>query len=226
MIIKLVVATRFSEADFYEKSATGKSLKKFMPDFIELNLYSENTDGLSKLYNRSIYQPEDDNVIMVFMHDDVHLLDYFWFYRIQEGLQNFDVIGLVGNKSRQFQQPSWAFKNSKMELDDFKNFSGVIAHGKDQGTSKIDFLGQTRQQVKLIDGVLIGVKRKNLIDNNLFFDENFDFDFYDMDFCRQAELKGLKIGTWDIAVMHESGGNYSSPNWSRSYQNYVAKWGD
>lgn len=226
MIIKLVVATRFSEVDFYEKSATGKSLKKFKPDFVKLDLYSENTDGLSKVYNKSIYQPEDDNVIMVFMHDDIHLLDYFWFYRIQEGLQNYDLIGLVGNKSRKFQQPSWAFKNSEMEVDDAVNFSGVIAHGVSEDTSKINFLGQPRQEVKLIDGVLIGVKRKTLIDNHLFFDERFDFDFYDMDLCRQAELKGLKMGTWDIAVMHESGGNYSTSKWIASYQIYVSKWRD
>lgn len=224
MKIKLVVATRYSETDFYEKSATGKSLKKFMPDFVSLDLYSNNTEGLSKIYNKSIYQPEDDNLIMVFTHDDVYFLDYFWFYRIQEALQNFDVIGLVGNKSRQFQQPSWAFKNSKMELDDIENFSGVIAHGKNESTWKIDFFGQPRQQVKLIDGVFIGVKRKSLIDNHLFFDERFDFDFYDMDFCRQAEQKGLSLGTWDIAMIHESGGNYSSTSWSNNYHKYLEKW--
>jgi GT2 family glycosyltransferase len=226
MKIKIIIGTRYSEKDFYDRSATGKSLKLFTPSFVEINLFPQNTLGLSEIYNKVIYIPDHDETIMVFIHDDVHILDYFWFYRVQEALSNFEIIGIVGNKTRHFQQPSWAFKNSEMMIDDYSNFSGVIAHGKEIPPRKIDFFGQTRQKVKLIDGVFIATKRKTLINNSLFFDEQFSFDFYDLDFCRQAEIKGINIGTWDIALMHESGGNYCNPKWIESYKKYLSKWKD
>ncbi len=131
----------------------------------------------------------------------------------------------MGNKLRRLSQPSWAFKNIAMEIDSFENFSGVISHGKVFPPSKVDLFGQTRQEVKLIDGVFIAAKRNTLIDNNIFFDERFVFHFYDVDFCRQVEAHGLSIGTWDIALMHESGGNYSDKKWCESYYTYINKWG-
>ncbi len=224
MKIKVIIGTRYSEKDFYDKSATGRSLKLFTPSFVEINLFPQNSRGLSEIYNKVIYIPDHDETIMVFIHDDVHILDYFWFYRVQEALSKFEIVGIVGNKIRHINQPSWAFKNSEMMIDDFANFSGVIAHGNKLPPQKIDFFGQPRQKVKLIDGVFMAAKRDTLINNNLFFDEQFDFDFYDLDFCRQAETKNICIGTWDIALMHESGGNYANEKWKKNYNKYLKKW--
>jgi len=58
----------------------------------------------------------------------------------------------------------------------------------------------------------------------LFFDEKFEFHFYDLDICRQAEIKGLSCGTWDLSLIHESRGNFRSEGWQIAYQRYLEKW--
>ena len=223
---KVVIASRLNEDQFYESSASGKSLMILKPDFVDIKLFPENDRGLSALYNKEILESGDDDDIFVFMHDDVHVIDYFWFFRVQEALAKFQIVGLVGNKVRRSFQPSWAFKDLSFKVDEWENFSGAITHGKNYSPVKVDFFGQTRQEVKLLDGVFLSSTRKTLVDNKLFFDERFDFHFYDMDFCRQAEIKGVRCGTWDIAVRHESPGNFSSPEWLHGYKKYIEKWGD
>jgi hypothetical protein len=46
-----------------------------------------------------------------------------------------------------------------------------------------------------------------------------------MDFCRQAELKGLRMGTWPISVVHESAGAFNTPPWRTAYDCYLRKYG-
>jgi GT2 family glycosyltransferase len=60
----------------------------------------------------------------------------------------------------------------------------------------------------------------------LRFDTQFEFHCYDLDFCRQASQRGLRIGTWPIAVTHNSGGNFKSESFKRAARQYLAKWGD
>ena len=60
-------------------------------------------------------------------------------------------------------------------------------------------------------GVMLVADSRRLIDTGLRFDPQFAFHFYEMDFCRQAELKGLRLGTWPISIVHESGGAYGTP---------------
>jgi hypothetical protein len=86
--------------------------------------------------------------------------------------------------------------------------------------------GKPRQKVKLLDGLFLAVKLDTLYKNNLRFDERFNFHFYDMDFCRQAEVMNLTCGTWDISIIHQSGGNFSSESWRLSYREYLSKWVD
>ena len=58
------------------------------------------------------------------------------------------------------------------------------------------------------------------------FDPAFTFDFYDLDFCRACEQAGLRLGTWPIAVTHESvGKGISSAAWEAARAVYLAKWG-
>jgi hypothetical protein len=60
----------------------------------------------------------------------------------------------------------------------------------------------------------------------LRFDPQFRFHFYDLDFCRQAELRALRMGTWSIAVVHESAGDPNNQSWEDAYQAYLAKYGE
>jgi hypothetical protein len=41
-----------------------------------------------------------------------------------------------------------------------------------------------------------------------------------------ARSRGLNLGTWPIAMTHQSGGSFGSEGWMRKYHEYVEKWGD
>jgi len=224
--IRLVIATRENESDFFEKTATGRSLSLYKYPFLEIRLFPNNTSGLPSQYNIAISESINDPAILVFIHDDVHMIDYFWVNQILDALDQFDVVGLAGNKRRVAKQPAWAFIDNKFTWDNSENLSGVVGHGKGFPPANLAIFGPPRQEVKLLDGLMLITDSITLVQNDIRFDEQFDFHFYDLDFCRQIEQKGLKMGTWSISVIHESGGNFGSEGWSRGYKKYIEKWKD
>ena len=226
MKIKLVVATRLSEADFFTVTATGRSLAFNHPSFLELRLFPNNTQGLSTVYNQAIRESIDDPATLVFAHDDLLILDFLWYFRVKEALAKFDIVGVAGNRCRVPKQPSWAFIDASFKWDRFENLSALVGHGKAFPPSTLLCLGEIRQKVLLLDGLFLAVESKTLSSNNLLFDERFNFHFYDLDFCRQAEVKNISCGTWDISLVHQSGGAFGSEDWTRAYQKYLDKWGD
>lgn len=227
MKIRLVCATRLSQDEFFEKTALGRSFKLYKPVVtgLEIFVFPNNTKGLPEIYNEAIAHAATAPAILVFVHDDVHLSDFYWYHHIVNALDSFDIVGAVGNKRRSPKQASWYFLNDSFVRDDFKYLSGVVGHGKGFPMDMLSIYGEPGQECKLLDGLLIAVKSETLIKHNLRFDTAFDFHFYDMDFCRQAELKGLKMGSCHISVIHESAGAFKE-DWRKAYQQYLAKYGE
>ena len=77
-----------------------------------------------------------------------------------------------------------------------------------------------------MDGVLLAIRSQTLIERGLRFDPRFQFHFYDMDFCRQAELRQLRMGTCAMSLVHASAGELGSPGWFAAYREYLAKYGE
>lgn len=223
--IRIVCATRQDPDSFIDGTALGRSLKNFSPVLEpELQLFGSNTMGLSAVYNIALDYAKEHPAILVFLHDDLSLCDFFWMDRIREGLGRFDVIGLAGNKRRLPGQPSWAFTSTELTWDDPKYLSGTVGHGDGFPCRKISIFGPSGQSCKLLDGLFLAVDSGVLNKKGIRFDEQFMFHFYDMDFCRQAEQKGLRMGTWPIAVVHESGGSFKSDGWREGYAKYLQKY--
>lgn len=76
--IKLVVATRKSIEIFWANSATGKSLSLFLGPHLEVVVYPHNAQGLPEIYNKEIEKSKGEPCILVFAHDDLYFLDFFW----------------------------------------------------------------------------------------------------------------------------------------------------
>ena len=110
--------------------------------------------------------------------------------------------------------------------ESLENLSGIVGHGKDFPPENISVFGAPYQEVKLMDGLFIACKSNTLIKNNIRFDQDFKFHFYDLDFCRQAEIKNLKIGTFDMPLIHQSLGNFYSEEWKTTMKKYFEKWGE
>lgn len=223
---KFVVATRKTQEDFFTQTATGKSLVLYNFLNIEVQLFPENKQGLPKIYNTVIDECEDDPCILIFAHDDLHIIDYYWLDKISTALDVFGVIGLAGNISRQPFQPSWLFTDNQFTIDKSENLSGVVGHGQGFPPDNLSVYGIPYQEVKLLDGLLIACKSDTLIKNNIRFDEEFDFHFYDLDLCRQLEKNNIKMGTFDMSIIHESPGSFSDSRWINAMDIYFKKWGN
>ncbi|NTW82397.1 MAG: hypothetical protein HGB36_03395 [Chlorobiaceae bacterium] len=225
MKIEIICATRLSENDFWKGSALGISLKRIAFDKrIEPCIVYDNRYGLPRVYNKKILEA-DDRSMLAFIHDDVWIDDYFFYQRIEEGLANYDIIGVAGNRQRTKNQPAWAFKNADLIWDDRANLSGSVAHGK-YPFGKISFYGPSPASCELLDGCFLAAKKSVLTGSECLFDNRFEFHFYDMDFCRTARSKSLKLGTWAICLTHQSGGHFGTDKWKNDYRNYLEKWGE
>ena len=224
--VRIVCGTRASQQDFLQKSALGRSLVAHrQANSVDVLLFPENTQGLSTIYNQAIEQARDNPAILVFVHDDVHLCDFQWSERISEAVRVFDVVGLAGNTRRVPHQPAWAFVDDRFTWDERRHLSGIVGHGT-SFPCEISNYGPPRRACKLLDGVLLAADSERLIESGVRFDEQFKFHFYDMDFCRQAELHGLTMGTWPLSVVHESGGAFGTPGWRESFASYRNKYVD
>ena len=224
-VIRFVVATRQSEQDFHTGTALGKSLSLYPFPLIEIDLYPRNVRGLPAVYNLSIEKAREKPAILVFAHDDIYLTDFFWINSIQNALRHFEIAGLAGNRRRVPGQPAWGFIDEDLTWDRPEFLSGVVGHGFGFPPSDLSFFGAPGQEVKLLDGLLLISRSETLIKHNLRFDEIFDFHFYDMDFCRSAEAKGVRMGTWPLSVVHESDGHFGSDSWRSALKKYRQKWG-
>lgn len=223
--IVFVIGTRSNQADFHIDTMTGQSLEFYNYPFSSADVYYENTKGLPEIYNDAINKYLNQDIVIVFAHDDIHIMDFFWANKLYEGLSKFDVVGVAGNKNRAKNQPSWAFKNTMGEWDDMENLSGVVGHGKKFPGDSIGIYGPCGE-VEILDGVLIATTTDLLRREKIKFDSLFKFHFYDMDFCRTCKLHGLKIGTIPLSIMHGSKGNFANNSWLNSYKDYLSKWGD
>lgn len=224
--IRVVSATRQNREAFFSSSALGRSLSLYRPPAVEVRLFPNNSRGLAAVYNEAIAEASADNLILVFVHDDVHLCDFNWADRLREGLNTFDVVGLAGNRRRVSGQSGWAFLDEKLTPDTRDNLSGIVAHGHGFPAESVTILGPPGQPVVMLDGLFLAAHSERLRAKSLRFDERFDFHFYDVDFCRQAEQTGLTMGTCPISAIHESTGNFLSDSWQRGYEKYLRKWGE
>lgn len=221
MRFRFVCATREPQDRFFTHTALGRSLKLYNYGFAELRLFPANSAGLPTVYNQALLEAEKEPAILIFVHDDVHICDFFWPTHLLAGLASFDIVGLAGNRRRQPGQATW-----HLDLTgafDRGNLSGMVGHGTGFPPEKLTFYGLPCQEVKLLDGLFLCARSQTLLSKQVRFDERFDFHFYDLDFCREAEQKGLRMGTWSIAVMHESQG-VPGPTWRAAYDRYIDKW--
>lgn len=224
--VRIVVATREDTEGFFGRCATGRSLAlRDWPD-VEVRLYPRNGAGLPDVYNQEIERARTSPAILVFVHDDVHICDFWWRTQIRAGLDRFQLIGLCGNRRRVPHQPTWAHLDVNGTVDADENLSGIVAHGSGIPASCLDVYGPSCQPVKLLDGLLLAARSETFIENGVRFEPRLPFHFYDLDLCRQWDAKALTMGTWSISVVHESAGSYSSPGWAAAYKSYLEKWGD
>jgi GT2 family glycosyltransferase len=224
-MIDMVVATRMSGEEFWNSTATGKSLQRqSYSGKLTYRVWENNVRGLSEVYNDSISAANEEST-MIFIHDDVWIDDSFFYERVLRGLEFFDVIGVAGSRVRRENQLSWGYHMGENGPEWRSEYtSGRVAHGKNYCGAITDW-GLVPSEVVILDGVMLATRKKSLVRANVKFDPQFKFHFYDMDFCRSAVDSGLRLATWPISLTHESQGSFFTQNWQEMYQRYKDKWG-
>jgi hypothetical protein len=221
--VLVVSATRLDVYSFWATAPLGLSLKHLaFESRLTYAVAALNAGGLPGVFNAQINE-QNRSKILLFLHDDVWLDDYFLIDRIMDAVQVFDLVGVAGNVRRVSHQPAWCFINERFEWDDHSNLTGAIGAGQ-RPFGTVNYYGPTPQACRLLDGVLLAAPCDVLLEKQVCFDDRFPFHFYDMDFCRTAEARGLRLGTWPIAITHVSGGGFNTPAWKEARDRYFEKW--
>ena len=224
--LRIVSATRESRDTFKRTRLLGTSMHRLLFDArITSSISCHNALGLPTVYNRAIKEADDDDALL-FVHDDVFIHDFNLAHRIEEALAAFDVVGLAGNINPSANHVGWAMwrdQGNNLKLEEGRLLSGIVGHFT-AGGEVICQYGPVPQRCELLDGCFLAAPARLLRERGIWFDERFQFHFYDLDFCRTCLLKGLRLGTWPIAVTHGSGGAYGSPQWEAALKIYQEKW--
>lgn len=214
-VIRIVSCTRgqFVGTELY------KSLSRFthLP-FFKVQVFENNTKGLSYCYNQAIESAGDET--LVFVHDDMEITDHWWFKQIDVGLQQWDMVGVAGNAKRIHGQLSWAVADKTGRLINQQHWSGAVEQPGGWG-----LYSEPWKSVELIDGCLMAARARTFIENNIRFDEQFEFHHYDVDISRQFREKDLTIGVVGLSTVHHSQ-NKLDALWLKSCDQYLNKWGE
>jgi GT2 family glycosyltransferase len=222
-MIEIVSATRHSKTQFWSQTALGTSLKRLQFDNrISARISFENRKGLPDVYNQRL-MASDSPDILVFIHDDVWIDDYWIADRVISALDNYDIVGVAGNKTLPNKHISWALLSESGEWDNKSHLSGAVGHAE-HPFGLVSMFGAAPADCELLDGVLLACRKTSLREANVGFDPRFDFHFYDLDLSRVARLKKLKVGTWPIAITHQSSGGFDNPSWRKALSTYQEKW--
>lgn len=165
---------------------------------IEVIEIINNGESLTKAYNRGLKQAKND--IVVFCHDDLTIETKQWGPKLLKQFENnpeYGIIGVAGSKNMPISGQWWE-NRSKMY--------GRVAHtheGKTWLSIYSEDLGRELEEVVNVDGVFFAIDKTKI---KAEFNESVEgFHFYEITFCFENYLKGVKLGVSTlIRINHQS----------------------
>jgi protein O-GlcNAc transferase len=226
--IVFVSATRLQETSFWNDAPLGPCLAQLvaLSPRVQYRIAFANSRSLSAVYNEALAAAHPADVL-VFVHDDVWLpADTLVGIEaaLHRGLSRFDVVGVAGCRRRLPFQQAWMLSDivDDKAVVNFDYLSGEILLDSPDAP-KPNVYGPWPAACELLDGVLLAARAGRLRSARVGFDAQFDFHFYDLDFCRSARWAGLRLGTWPILLLHRSYGDYGDL-WKANCRRYLDKW--
>ena len=204
-VVSVVIATRKIDENYLKHVE-----KMFSHPKTEILIYeNDGSESLTQLYNIGLKDSKND--IVVFMHDDLILETPCMtpkVVKLFEKHQDYGIIGIAGTNNL-INGMWWSDRNSMF---------GIVAHeheGKRHVNkySKGSYVDKLKDVV-LVDGLFFMV-HKNRIKKQ--FNEEFKgFHFYDVSFCVENFMEGVKIGvTTKFGVTHKSIG-MTNKQWEKN----------
>lgn len=209
----------------------GYSTRKHNPEFIEylkkssgfkkievIEKINNGEKSLSQVYNEVLSESKTD--LILFCHDDIYFDTNSWYSKLIKHFEksDFGIIGMAGTTS----MPS-----SGMWWEDRKKMVGIVNHeheGKKWESKYSDSLGNSILQTVIVDGLFMAVDRRKIKKN---FNEDFKgFHFYDIPFCFENHLEGVKVGViTNIRITHKSIGQ-TNEQWEENKNLFAKKYSE
>jgi hypothetical protein len=204
-VVSVVISTRKIDRSYYDHVK-----KMFSHPNTEILMYENNGEmSLTQVYNKGLKESVND--IVVFMHDDLILETTNItpkVVKLFEKHPNYGIIGIAGTDKL----------TSGRWWDNRENMFGVVGHIH-EGKRHVNHYSKgvfndVLKDVVVVDGLFFMV-RKSLLKKE--FNEQFEgFHFYDISFCVENYLEGVKVGlTTKIGVTHMSVG-MTNKQWEKN----------
>lgn len=193
-MVTVVYCTRNTNPEHREHLIKSSGLHKH----IEIIEIINNGESLTKAYNRGLKQATND--IVVFCHDDLTIETKQWGHKLLKMFTKHSEYGIIGVAGTKFMSASGQWWENP------KKMYGRVAHthdGKTWLSTYSEDMGQDIEEVVTVDGVFFAVDKRKI---KTEFNEAVEgFHFYDVTFCFENFLKGVKIGVITlIRVNHKS----------------------
>lgn len=201
-MISVVVCSRDSERlPAHRRNISGTIGAPF--EYIHID-NSDGSRGLSAAYNEGVRGAGGDT--LVFVHDDVMMMEAGWGLALQGKFAADERLGLVGVAGGQYlfagTRPGWVAAGRPF-------IHGKVLHEKDGRFLLTVYSRETGDvEVVAVDGLFFAV-RASLFERVSFDENTFDgFHFYDLDIAMQVRKTHRVVVTDDIMVRHRSGGSF------------------
>jgi glycosyltransferase involved in cell wall biosynthesis len=211
-MITVAYSTREHNPEFIEYLKKSSGFKKL--EVIEK--VNNGEKSLAQVYNEVLSESKTD--IVLFCHDDIYFETNSWYNKLLKHFEksDFGIIGMAGTT----QMPS-----SGMWWENRKKMVGVVNHesdGKKWESKYSESFGNSIMETIVVDGLFIAVDKRKIKKN---FNEEFKgFHFYDIPFCFENHIEGVKVGViTNIRITHKSIGQ-TNEQWEENRKLFEAKY--
>ena len=196
---------------------------------VSISNYPNNKLTLTQFGNKAIEESKDCDYLIL-MHSDVDVSIYDFVKQLVNTKDKYDIDGLTGTKKLFLSQSplTWFTGSHKYPKDRY----GRITHNHD-GMMLESFFNKEKPdvfhtEVVTIDGLLMCLNKKTMQNEKARFDEQFTYDFYDLDFCLNIQANtDLKIGVFVMETIHNSlGKSVLTEEFLVPERKFRAKWND
>ena len=192
-MLTIAYSTREHKPEFIEYLKKSSGFKKI--EVIEK--VNDGSKSLAQVYNEILSEAKTD--IIVFCHDDIYFDTTGWYHKLMKHFDKSDygIIGMAGTTSMPSSGKWW---------EDRKKMIGIVNHesgGKKWESKYSESINNNIGQTIIVDGLFIAVDKRRI--KKTFNEEFKGFHFYDIPFCFENHLEGVKIGViTNIRLTHKS----------------------
>ena len=207
----------------------GYSTREHNPTFIEylkkssgfknLQVIEKINNGeksLAQVYNEILEESNTDIVILC--HDDIYFESTGWYNKMLKHFEksDFGIIGMAGSTSMPASGQWW---------EDRKKMVGIVNHesgGKKWESKYSESFHNSVFETVIVDGLFMAIHKKRIKSN--FIEDFKGFHFYDIPFCFENHLQGVKVGViTNIRVTHKSIGQ-TNEQWEENRKLFAEKY--